>query len=205
MPSWNCSNMPVFSDIIGNVRFAAIDFESAGATRGETDQPVQVGVARCSFWDAAPELWASYIATDKPVLWSASQVHGITTEMLADAPSFPSLWPDICSRLKGAVVVGHNPATERKFLRRFPGHGFGPWLDTLALGKMCVPGLADYSLSTLCDALDLTASVNALLPNKHWHDALYDALGSLIVVRFLVRELHLDSQPLDVFGKAIRE
>lgn len=60
-------------------------------------------------------------------------MHGITTEMLADAPSFPSLWPAIRSRLGDAVVVGHNPATERKFLRRFPGHGFGPWLDTLAL------------------------------------------------------------------------
>ena len=59
------------------------------------------------------------IAVEKPVLWSASQVHGITTEMLADAPSFPSLWPEIRSRLGQSVVVGHNPATERKFLRRF--------------------------------------------------------------------------------------
>ena len=100
-----------------------------------------------------PELWTSYIAVEKPVLWSASQVHGITTEMLADAPSFPSLWPELRSRLGQSVVVGHNPATERKFLRRFPGHGFGPWMDTLALGRMCVPGLADYSLSSLCGAL----------------------------------------------------
>ena len=46
--------------------------------------------------------------------------------MRADAPSFPSLWPEIRSRLGQSVVVGHNPATERKFLRRFPGHGFGP-------------------------------------------------------------------------------
>ncbi|XBD76039.1 3'-5' exonuclease [Akkermansia massiliensis] len=123
---------------------------------GETDQPVQIGIAACPSLEGEPELWTSYIATDKPVLWSASQVHGITTEMLADAPSFPSLWPAIRSRLGDAVVVGHNPATERKFLRRFPGHGFGPWLDTLALGKMCVPGLPDYSLSTLCDSLGLT-------------------------------------------------
>lgn len=101
------------------------------------------------------------------------------------------------------MVVGHNPATERKFLRRFPGHGFGPWLDTLALGKMCVPGLPDYSLSTLCDSLGLTPSVDALLPGRRWHDALYDALGSLLVVRFLVRELKLSSQPLEVLGRAL--
>ena len=103
--------MPPLSDTIGGLRFAAIDFESAGAARGETDQPVQIGIAACSRLEDEPELWTSYIAVEKPVLWSASQVHGITTEMLADAPSFPSLWPEIRSRLGQAVVVGHNPAT----------------------------------------------------------------------------------------------
>ncbi len=195
--------MPHSDDIIGRVKIAAIDFESAGAARGETDQPVQIGIAVCSVLEDQPECWMSYIATDKPVLWSASQVHGITTQMLADAPAFTSLWTAIKERLSGAVVVGHNPATERKFLRRFPGHGFGPWLDTLALGKMCVPGLPDYSLSTLCDALGVTPTVTAILPNKTWHDALYDALASLLVVKFLVKELKLETQPLEVFGKAL--
>ncbi|PNC95201.1 3'-5' exonuclease [Akkermansia muciniphila] len=204
MLSWSCSDMPLLSDTIGGLHFAAIDFESAGAARGETDQPVQIGIAACPRLEDEPELWTSYIAVEKPVLWSASQVHGITTEMLADAPSFPSLWPEIRSRLGQAVVVGHNPATERKFLRRFPGHGFGPWLDTLALGRMCVPGLADYSLSSLCGALGLTCSVEALLPARRWHDALYDALASLLIVRFLVKELNLSGQPLEVLGKAVR-
>ena len=77
--------MPPLSDTIGGLRFAAIDFESAGAARGETDQPVQIGIAACSRLEDEPELWTSYIAVEKPVLWSASQVHGITTEMLADA------------------------------------------------------------------------------------------------------------------------
>ena len=126
--------MTLPADMIGGLRFAAIDFESAGAARGETDQPVQIGIAACPSLEGEPELWTSYISTDKPVLWSASQVHGITTEMLADAPSFPSLWPAIRSRLGDAVVVGHNPATERKFLRRFPGHGFGPWLEDVRAG-----------------------------------------------------------------------
>lgn len=93
--------MTLPADMIGGLRFAAIDFESAGAARGETDQPVQIGIAACPSLEGEPELWTSYISTDKPVLWSASQVHGITTEMLADAPSFPSLWPAIRSRLGG--------------------------------------------------------------------------------------------------------
>lgn len=69
---------------------------------------------------------------------------------------------------------------------------------------MCVPGLADYSLSSLCGALGLTCSVEALLPSRRWHDALYDALASLLIVRFLVKELNLSGQPLEVLGKAVR-
>ncbi|MFR1410869.1 MAG: hypothetical protein ACLSUW_00155 [Akkermansia sp.] len=64
-------------------------------------------------------------------------MHGITTEMLADAPSFLPVAGDTFPAGAGRGG-GAYPATERKFLRRFPGHG--PWLDTLALGR-CVPGL----------------------------------------------------------------
>ena len=54
--------MPLLSDTIGGLHFAAIDFESAGAARGETDQPVQIGIAACSRLEDEPELWTSYIA-----------------------------------------------------------------------------------------------------------------------------------------------
>lgn len=49
---------------ISELRFAAIDFESAGATRGDTDQPVQIGIAHGRLLFDEPELWVSYIATD---------------------------------------------------------------------------------------------------------------------------------------------
>ena len=49
--------MPLPADMIGALRFAAIDFESAGAARGETDQPVQIGIASCPSLEGEPELW----------------------------------------------------------------------------------------------------------------------------------------------------
>ena len=71
-------------------------------------------------------------------------------------------------------------------------------------GRGCVPGLEDYSLSSLCGALGVTWSVEALLPARRWHDALYDALASLLIVRSLAKELNLSGQPLEVLGKAVR-
>lgn len=185
---------------LGQLPVAAIDFESAGAAPGETDQPVQVGIVRVQTLlqeiDPQRDFFCSYIACDRPVRWSAAKVHGITTEMLADAPSYLSLWPQLNERLSDCVVLGHNPATEQRFLKTFPGHGFGPWLDTLALTRQAVPGLEDYSLSSICDTLGLTPELQALMPDRRWHDALFDAAASLAVLRFLVRELQMQDTPL---------
>ena len=115
--------------------FTAIDFESAGAARGMTDSPVQVGLASWSADSGHRDAFVSYLATDQPVQWSARKVHGIGPEDLENAPPLLSLWPELKSRLAGAVVVAHGKGTEKRFLRAFPGHGFGPWIDTVpALG-----------------------------------------------------------------------
>lgn len=188
---------------LGSLPVAAIDFESAGAAPGETDCPVQVGIVRvdCLTGELRKEhCYCSYIAPTHPVHWSAAKVHGITTEMLAGAPSFVSLWPELKQRLSACAVVGHNPATEQRFLRTFPGHGFGPWADTLQLARQALPQLPDHSLCTVCDALGLTAELNTLLPDRRWHDALYDAAASLLLLRFLVRALHMEAVPFSAIA-----
>ena len=51
-----------------------------------------------------------------------------------------------------------------------------------------------------CFGLDghsgLPPSVDALVPGKCWHDALYDAAGSLELLRALTRGLQMESSPL---------
>ncbi len=190
---------------LAQLPFAAIDFESAGAAPGETDQPVQVGIVRVNTLFAAPRCWVSYIACEHPVRWSASRIHGITTEMLAGAPHFATLWPQLRELLRGCVVLGHNPATEIRFLRSFPGHGFAPWLDTLALVREALPTLPDHSLGSACSALGITAEVEQLVPGRRWHDALFDAAGSLLLLRALVRGLQLEEARLSQLSFALRE
>lgn len=190
---------------LGQLPVAAIDFESAGAAPGETDCPVQIGIVRAESLFAEPECFTSYIHCARPVRWSAAKVHGITTDMLLNAPTFTELWPQIQRLLGGCVVVGHNPATEIRFLSAFPGHGFGPWLDTLLLARKALPTLKDHSLGTVCDALQITPQVDVLVPNKRWHDALYDAAGSLELLRALTRGLQMENAPLRGLSFAISE
>lgn len=183
--------------LVRHCRFTAIDFESAGAARGKTDSPVQVGLAEWSPTGGHGGSFVSYLFTDQPVLWSARKIHGIGPEHLADAPTLLSLWPELKQRLSGAVVVAHGKGTEKRFLRTFPGHGFGPWIDTLLLARAAWPGLADHSLGALCESLGLTAEVRTLVPGKSWHDALFDAAASLVLLAHLIDALSLADHPVE--------
>jgi DNA polymerase-3 subunit epsilon len=171
---------------IRHCRFTAIDFESAGATRGKTDSPVQIGLASWSAGLGHSQPFVSFLHTDQPILWSAQKVHGITPADLTHAPPLLSLWPEVKCRLAGAVVVAHGKGTEMRFLRAFPGHGFGPWIDTLLLARAAWPDLPAHSLGDLCRFHQLTASVQSLVAGRSWHDALFDSVASLVLLAHII-------------------
>lgn len=195
---------PILKALIGELPYAAIDFESAGAAPGETDQPIQVGIIRADSLFGAEQLFTTYISCNRPVRWSASKVHGITTADLQNAPSMLDLWGDFRRLLSGCVVVGHNPSTEQRFLRTFPAHGFGPWLDTLALARHCLPGMRDYSLGAVSSALRTEPEIERRVPGRTWHHALFDAVGSLEALRAIVLGLQLQERPLSAISFALK-
>jgi DNA polymerase-3 subunit epsilon len=82
-------------------------------------------------------------------------------------------------------------------LRAFPGHGFGPWIDTLLLARAAWPDLPDHSLGSICDQLGLSDQVRALVPEKSWHDALFDAAASLVLLAHLIQSLNAANHPLE--------
>ena len=190
---WPYPQMP----LVRQCRFTAIDFESAGAARGRTDSPVQVGLATWSVENGHVGAFVSYLKTDQPVQWAARKVHGISPEQLADAPSLLTLWPELKKRLAGAAVVAHGKGTEKRFLRAFPGHGFGPWIDTLSLSRAAWPDLPDHSLGALCDFHGLTTRVRVLVSERSWHDALFDSVASLVLLAHLAESHGLGEEPVE--------
>lgn len=184
-------------DRIGELEFAAIDFESAGAVRGATDVPVQVGIALLQKDGSIPseEFLSSYLASDRPVHWTARKIHGICDEDLVDAPTLLATWPEVRVRLGGRWVVAHGAGTERRFLRAFPGHGFGPWVDTLQIFRKVLPDADSHSLSHLCRICNLEQECLDLVPNFRWHDALSDAVACLVLLRYWIRHEGLADSP----------
>lgn len=194
--------------MISQATFTAIDFESAGTTAGDTDTPVQIGTATWSLTDHDPDkltdTWMSYIHTDRKITWTAQQVHGITKEQLTDAPKLMLLWPDIKRRLSGNVIVAHGHGTEKRFLRAFPGHGFGPWVDTLHLTRAAYPSLTDYSLGNVCTTLGLKEEISSLAQKATkgklitWHDALYDSIASIVLLRHIIQTFSLQDSEINI-------
>jgi DNA polymerase-3 subunit epsilon len=170
---------------VDDIPFAAVDFESAGVRKGGTDVPVQIGIALMRGGQIG-ETFGSFLGTDQPVTWSAQKVHGIRTEDLVGAPRLPDLWPQVRTLLGGRWVVAHGAATEKRFLRAYPFHGFGPWVDTLKIARAVWPDLASYALGDVIASLGLEAETRALHAGFRWHDALSDALASLVLLRHAI-------------------
>ena len=183
--------------MISQTTFAAVDFESAGAAKGKTDVPVQIGMGMWSLQNGHHAPFVSFIRADRPITWAAQKVHGITTDDLAQAPAFMMLWPKIKATLGGNhIVVAHGYGTEKRYLRAFPAHGFGPWIDTLLLARAAWPDLPSHSLGDICEHFKLTEKVTNLVPEKTWHDALYDAIASLVLLEYLIDTFELTDSPL---------
>lgn len=185
--------------LIVETEFAAIDFESAGAEPGGINSPIQIGIACMKEGVLMPEtFFRSYLQGQAPGTSSAYAIHGIGTEQLVGAPTLLSIWPVVRKQLQNRCVVAHGAGAERRYLRAFPFHGFGPWVDTLQLTRAIRPGLSDYSLGALVATFGLEAEANRFCVGLKWHDALYDAVACLLLLRSLIKSADLWDKPASI-------
>ena len=182
---------------VRDVVFAGIDFEGAGAQRGKEDWPLQIGMGTWSLAEGFGNFFVTNLERQGPVDWYAKKIHGIGEEALEGAPSLLSLWPEVNGRLgDGAVPVAHAKGTEKRFLRKFPGNPFDPWVDTLLLARATVPEAQKHSLGIFCSDVGVADKVRELVPGRGWHDALFDAVASLVLLEWMVKKFGLEDLPV---------
>jgi len=185
---------------VGEISFAAIDFESAGTGPGLTDEPVQIAIAHLYGAEISPGL-TSYLLPSRSVTWAARAVHGICDNQLVGAPRLIDLWPQVKTSMQGRWIVAHGAATEKRFLRVFPFHGFGPWADTLVLTRAVYPHLASHALGDAVNALGLQDAPELSTPSFRWHDAYCDAVASLVLLRHLIDVVGLAEAPAETLAQ----
>jgi exodeoxyribonuclease X len=169
-------------------RYVVVDVEGNGQ---QPPDLVELGVVSIVN-DVIGEPTAWLVRPDKPITTMARRIHGISNEMVAQAPVFASLEADVQASLGDAVLVAHNAGIDLGVLKRkLPGFTPKDVLDTLRLSRRLVPGQPFYRLGALVTALKLGTG---LPPGLRPHRAAYDALVTARLFVYLARQT--ESGPL---------
>lgn len=146
--------------------FIAIDFETAN---DDPESACQIGLAYVED--------GKVIGTHSALIRPPSQhfyytyIHKITWEHVKDSPAFPDAWAAISDRIQGNLLVAHNARFDMNVLNGCIRHyrmkvPVFDYACTLKMARKSFEGLGSYSLSNLCQALDIR-------PGRH--DAAEDA------------------------------
>jgi DNA polymerase-3 subunit epsilon len=94
--------------------WAVVDVETTGL--GRTDRVVSVGVYRLDPGGEVLDHWYTPVnpGRDPGPVW----IHGLTTEVLSAAPTFPEIAEELSGRLRGRVLVAHNALFDWSMISR---------------------------------------------------------------------------------------
>ena len=175
------------------MHITVLDFETTGSVRGHPDAPWQIGLVELvdGRVTGAHREDLLHVPADRPFNPYAPGRHAQLRDQLDAAPPPEILWPQWTPWLLSRPLAAHNASTEKKILKKLaPLHTFGPWLDTLVLARHLLPAAPDHTLAAACTALGLLDRLDTLCPDRTWHDALYDAYASALLL-----ELALSTSP----------
>lgn len=117
---------------------AVVDVETTGLSPRYGDRVIEIGVLRAE--GEREVTFESFVDPRCPISPGAMAVHGITQEMVAEAPRFGDVADQVWQLLDGVVLVAHNAPFDVSFLnaeRRYLGLPplDNPLIDTLTLAR----------------------------------------------------------------------
>jgi DNA polymerase-3 subunit epsilon len=151
------------------MEFAVVDIETTGST------PQSAGITEIAIViHNGVEVTGKYVTLINPrhkIPPFIVNMTGISDEMVAAAPLFEEVAPQIYNLLNGRVFVAHNVSFDYSFVHYLLGRsGFqwsAPKLCTIKLSRRVFPGLEKYGLGSL--TRDLGISIEGR--HRAWGDA----------------------------------
>lgn len=164
--------------------FVVVDVETTGA-KTPPGRIMEIGAYRVQGGRVCGE-FQTLINPEASIPPFISRLTGITEEMVRTAPLFAEVAADWLEFAGDAVLVAHNSHFDVRILnheigRVFPGRRMiNTHLCTVKLSRSCIPGLANYQLSTLAEHFSI--------PHPNRHRAPADALATAeLFIRMLAR------------------
>ena len=168
------------------VSFAAIDFETATASR---DSACAIGIAVVDDGNVTVKRsWLIKPPNNEYDDFNIS-IHGITPEHTLTALSFDRVWPEVLEHIGERVVIAHNTAFDISVVRKSAALYDLPLSElrfacTYRMAKSTWPNRWNYRLDSLASELGITLD---------HHDPQSDAAAAAALGLILCRENHSNS------------
>ncbi len=160
--------------------FAIVDIETTGgyaSANGITEIAIVLHNGR-----EVEGKYETLVNPESPIDRYVQALTGITNEMVASAPVFKLVAPNIFNLLKDRVFVAHNVNFDYSFVKHHlldAGYDLDvSKLCTIRLARKIFPGLPKYGLGTVCRELEI--------PISDRHRAAGDALATAQLFQMLV-------------------
>ncbi|MEW5008225.1 MAG: DNA polymerase III subunit epsilon [Cycloclasticus sp.] len=159
------------------MRQVILDTETTGLEPKQGHRIIEVGCVELINRRLTGNNFHYYLNPQREIDEGAVEVHGLTSEFLADKPLYEDIATELYDYLKGAEVVIHNAAFDVGFINHeyrlmgFAQPNMRDWCevsDSLLMARKKFPGQRN-SLDALCKRFDIDNSQRQL------HGALLDA------------------------------
>jgi len=93
---------------------AVVDVETTGLFPGGVDRIIEIGIVRMAIDGTILDEYATLINPGRDI--GRTDIHGIRAGDVLEAPTFGDVVGDVCTRLQGTIVGGHNVEFDARFL-----------------------------------------------------------------------------------------
>ncbi len=155
---------------ISSAIFCAVDVETSGLWM--TSRVVEVGAVKFDLAGRCFE-FQSLVNPCERISPAATDIHGITDDMVASAPRAPDVMPALLNFMSGCVFVAHNATFDVRMIgdelaRMRTEAPAQPVVCTVRLARKRIQGPPNYRLGTLVEHLGLNITdLHNALPDAH--------------------------------------
>lgn len=156
------------------LREIVLDTETTGLDPASGHRIVEIGCIELINHIPSGNTWHQYVNPERDMPEKAFEVHGLSSEYLADFPVFDKIAEGFVNFIGDSLMVIHNAEFDMKFINAelglsgLPSLPMSQSIDTVAMARRKFPG-APASLDALCKRFQIDNS------NRTLHGALLDA------------------------------
>lgn len=150
---------------LGELEFTVIDTETTGTGFAHGHRLTEVAAVRIRNGKIVDE-FSTLLNPGRPIPPFITQLTGINDRMVAKAPAFEKIAPELLDFIGDSVLVAHNAPFDRAFLDGEFAYAFNrrlltPFVCTVQLSRRLVPGLESYRLDSV------TEHFGVAIENRH--------------------------------------